>query len=76
MDYKAKAEEIVKKIKSDKNIKANFEKDPVKTIEGLIGVDLPDDTINKVIDRVKAKLTADTVSEVAGKISSLFGKKE
>lgn len=76
MDYKAKAEEIVKKIKSDKNIKANFEKDPVKTIEGLIGVDLPDDTINKVIDLVKAKLTADTVSEVAGKISSLFGKKE
>ncbi len=75
MDYKAKAEEIVKKIKSDKNIKANFEKEPVKTIEGILGVDLPDDAINKVVDLVKAKLTADTVSEVAGKLGGLFGKK-
>ena len=76
MDFKAKTEEIVKKIKSDKNIKADFEKNPVKTIEGILGVDLPDDAINKVVDLVKAKLTADTVSEVAGKLGSLFGKKD
>ncbi len=75
MDIKAKAEEIVAKIKSDKDIKAKFEKDPVKTVEGIIGVDLPDDIINKVIDLVKAKLTADTVSGVASKLGGLFGKK-
>ncbi len=76
MDYKAKAEEIVKKIKSDKNIKQDFEKNPVKVIEDVLGVDLPDDAINKVIELVKAKLTADTVTEVAGKLSGLFGKKD
>ncbi|MBQ6265844.1 MAG: hypothetical protein IJK60_10395 [Clostridia bacterium] len=76
MDYKAKAEEIVKKIKSDKNIKADFENNPVKVIESFLGVDLPDDAVNKVIDLIKAKLTADTVKDVAGKLSSILGKKD
>lgn len=75
MDIKAKAEEIVKKIKTDKNIKAKFEKDPVKTVEDIIGIDLPDDVINKIVGTVKAKLTADTVSGLASKVSGLFGKK-
>lgn len=76
MDIKEKAEEIVKKIKTDKNLKAKFEKEPVKTIEGLLGVDLPDEIIEKVIATVKTKLTADTVSDVASKIGGLFGKKD
>lgn len=75
MDIKDKVEEIVAKIKSDKDLKAKFEKDPVKAIEGIIGIDLPDEAINKVIDAVKAKLTADTISDVASKLGGLFGKK-
>lgn len=75
MDIKEKAEDIIKKIKTDKNLKAKFEKDPVKTIESLIGIDLPDDIVKKIVDTVKTKLTADTVSDVAGKLGSLFGKK-
>lgn len=75
MDIKEKVEEIVAKIKSDKDLKAKFEKDPVKAIEGIIGIDLPDEAINKVIDAVKAKLTADTISDVASKLGGLFGKK-
>lgn len=75
MDIKEKAEEIIEKIKSDKNIKEKFEKDPVKAVEGILGIDLPDEIINKVIETVKAKLTADTVSDVASKIGGLLGKK-
>ncbi len=75
MDIKAKAEEIVKKIKSDKNIKAKFEKEPVKTVEEILGVDLPDEIIEKVINLVKTKLTAETVSDAAAKLGGLFGKK-
>lgn len=40
MDIKAKIEEIVEKIKNDKQIMAKFEKDPAAVIEELIGVDL------------------------------------
>lgn len=74
-DIKEKAEEIVSKIKNDKNIKAKFEKDPVKTIEGILGVDLPDEIIMKVVDTVKAKLTGDAACEIASKFGELFGKK-
>ena len=75
MDIKAKAEEIISKIKSDGNIKDNFEKDPVKTVEGILGVDLPDDIINNIVEAVKAKLSADSIGGIASKIGGLFGKK-
>ena len=33
MDIKAKIEEIVEKVKNDKNIAEKFKKDPIKTVE-------------------------------------------
>lgn len=72
MDIKAKLEEIVDKIKNDKQILAKFEKNPVAVVEELIGVDLPDDQINDLVDAVKAKLTVDKIGGVLG---GLFGKK-
>ena len=74
MDIKAKAEEIVAKIKADKNLAAKFKANPIETIEGLIGVDLPDDMTEKVVDLVKTKLTADQLGDIAGKLGGLFGK--
>ena len=59
---KKKIEEVVEKIKNDKNFAAKFQKDPVKALEGVLGVDLPDDQINAVISGVKAKINLDTVS--------------
>ena len=45
MDIKAKIEQIVEKVKNDKTLMARFQKEPVKVVEELIGVDLPDDQI-------------------------------
>ena len=45
MDIKAKIEEIVNKAKNDKDFMAKLQKDPIKTVEDLLGVDLPDDLI-------------------------------
>lgn len=59
MDIKAKIEEIVKKITSDKTLFGEFKSNPVKVIEGLIGVDLPDDKIKSIVDGVKAKINLD-----------------
>ncbi|MBE6704311.1 MAG: hypothetical protein E7583_03530 [Ruminococcaceae bacterium] len=75
MDIKAKIEEIVEKVKGDKDIQENFKKDPIKTIEGIAGVDLPDDQIEKVIDAVKAKISLDDIGEKLGGLGKLFGKK-
>ena len=46
MDIKAKIDEIVKKVKSDDAFAEKFKKDPVKAVEGVLGVDLPDEQIN------------------------------
>ena len=72
MDIKEKINEVVEKVTSDKNLKAKFEKEPVKVIEELLGVDLPDEMVEKVIDGVKAKITLDSVSDIAGKLKDLF----
>ena len=75
MDIKEKIEELVKKLTADKNLLEKFEKNPVKVVEDLIGVDLPDDVINKIIDGVKAKISLDKVGDALNMIGGLFGKK-
>ncbi len=72
MDIKEKIEEVVKRIMAEPDIKEQFEKEPVKVIEKMIGMDLPDDVVEKIIDGVKAKLTIDTLSDVADKFKKLF----
>lgn len=72
MDIKEKIEELVEKIKNDDDLLKNFKEEPVKNIEKLIGIDLPDDQIEKLIDGIKAKLTFDNVTDLLG---GLFGKK-
>lgn len=71
MDIKEKIDQLVEKIKADKNIAAKFQKDPVGTVEGIIGVDLPNDQLEKLVDGIKAKLSVD---KLAGAIGGLFGK--
>ena len=73
MDIKAKVDEIVAKIKGDEELQKKFASDPVNAIEGLIGVDLPDDQVNAVIEGVKAKLAGGALGGIAGKLGGLFG---
>ncbi|HOD92279.1 MAG TPA: hypothetical protein PLT91_00610 [Clostridia bacterium] len=72
MDIKKKIDEIVKKIKSDDEFAKKFTKDPVKAVESVLGIDLPDDQINKLIDGVKAKLKLDKADGLLGNIKKLF----
>ena len=67
---KEKVDKIVKTIQSDPKILANFQKNPIKVVESLIGVDLPDDQISSIVDGVKAKIkignVADTLKGILG----------
>lgn len=78
MDIKAKIEELVEKVKNDKDFAAKFKADPIKAVEGVLGVDLPDDKIKDIIDGVKAKVDLDNLGDklggLADKIGGLFGK--
>ena len=72
MDIKAKIEELADKIKNDKDLQAQFKKDPVAAVEKLLGIDLPNDQIEKIVDGIKAKISVDSIT---GAIGGLFGKK-
>ena len=66
----------VAKVQAEPDLMDKFQKQPVQTVEGIIGVDLPDDIINGVVDGVKAKLGVDSVSGIIDKIGGLFGGKK
>ncbi len=72
MDIKEKITEtvnnVVAKLKGDENLLKSFKEEPVKTLEKLIGKDLPDEQIEKVVDLVKAKLASDKIADKADDI--------
>ena len=75
MDIKEKIEAVVKKLMADKNLMEKFQKNPAKVIEELLGVDLPNDLVNNIIEGVKAKISLEKVGDALGALSGLFGKK-
>ena len=72
MDIKAKIQELVEKIKDDPAMLAQFKTEPVKVVEKLLGMDLPDDVVNKIVEGVKAKITLDRAGDVLGSLKKLF----
>ena len=72
MDIKEQIESIVEKLQKDKALQAQFKKDPVKAVEKLLGVDLPDDMVEKVVAGGKAKLALDDVSGIGGNLKKFL----
>ena len=80
MDIKKKVEELVKKLLSNEKLMASFKKDPISTIEKLIGVELPNDQIEAIAKGIQAKLGLeklgiDDIGDVLNLAGKLFGKK-
>lgn len=75
LDIKEKIENIVEKIQKNPALLKKFNTDPVKVVEELVGIDLPDELIEKVVDGVKAKITLDKVGGALDALGGLFGKK-
>ena len=71
-EIKEMIENVVERVKKEDDLKELFEKEPVKAIETVLGVDLPDEIVEKVIDAVKAKISIDKLSSVAGMFKKLF----
>lgn len=72
MDIKAKAAELVEKIQKDPALLKQFRENPVKVVETVLGMDLPDDQIKQLAELIKAKIDLDKVGSLLG---GLFGKK-
>ena len=74
MDIQKMIALVVKGLTENEELLKAFNKNPAKTLEKILGIDLPDDQVNAVVAGVKAKLGLDDVLEMAGKLKGLFGK--
>lgn len=72
MNPKKMIENLLEEIQKDGKLGEQFEKDPVKVIENVIGKDLPDDVVEKIIDGVKAKISMEKVGDVAKALKKFF----
>ncbi len=72
MDIKEKINEAVEAITKDASLREQFQKEPVKAVEKVLGVDLPDDVVEKIVAGVKGKISMDKVSGIADSIKKLF----
>ena len=74
MDIQKMISEAVKLLTENEDLLKAFNKNPAKTLESVLGVNLPDDQVNALVAGVKAKLGLDDVMEMAGKLKGMFGK--
>ena len=74
-DVKELVEKAVDTIKGDENLLESFKADPIKVVEKILNIDLPDEILEKIVEAVKTKINIDDAKEVIGKLSGLFGKK-
>lgn len=72
IDVKAKVDEIVKKLQADPALLKRFQDDPVKALEAMTGIDLPDEKLQPVIAGIKAKLAAADLGDALGGLKKLF----
>lgn len=72
MDIKKMITDAVDKIKNDQDLAKKFQDDPISTVEGLLGVDVPNDQVEKIVEGIQAKLNLD---KLGGALGGLFGKK-
>ena len=71
-EIKTLIKKLADKVQSDDEIKELFKKDPIKAVEKILGVDLPDDVVKKIIDGVKASITIEDAKDLLGSLKKLF----
>jgi len=74
MDIKAELEKLVQSIVSDPAKIESFKKDPVSAVKKILGDTAASDLVEQAVAAVKAKLAADDVSGIVGKLGGLFQK--
>ena len=74
MDIKKIAEELIEKIQKNPKLLAEFKDEPIKVIEELTGLDLPNDQLEKLAQLIKAKIDMDKVGDLLGGLGGLFRK--
>ncbi|MBR2044672.1 MAG: hypothetical protein IJ958_00880 [Agathobacter sp.] len=65
---------LMDEIQKDGKLGTQFEKEPVKVIENIIGKDLPDDVVEKIINGVKAKVGMEKIGDALDMLDGALDK--
>jgi len=72
MDIKEKINDIAETIKKDPKLLKQFKDQPVKVVEKLLGIDLPDDKLQPIVTGIQAKLGDIDLGDMLGGLKKLF----
>lgn len=74
MNLKNVVKNLIEEIKKDGKLGEQFEKDPVKVVESVVGKDLPDDVVEKVVAAVKANINMDKATDAVDMLDDALDK--
>ena len=66
MNMNEMVQQLITKVQKDPKLLDQLIAHPTKTIEQLIGVDLPDEQVDEVIKKVLANVSTDKIGDVLG----------
>ena len=66
--------DLVAKIQNNPQLLTRFRSEPVKVVEELVGIDLPDAEIEKLAQLIKAKIDLDKAGDMLKGLGGLFKK--
>ncbi len=75
MDLQKVIKQVLDALSNNDALVKEFLADPAKVLESKLGIDLPNEQINAVVEGVKAKLNLDNAASVLNAVQGLFGKK-
>jgi hypothetical protein len=65
MNVQEQITKVTESLSKDKDLLAQFQKDPAAALKKITGLDLPKDAVDQVVEAVKTKLTADKLKNTA-----------
>ena len=74
MDIQKIIADIVEKLQADPDLLKNFVSDPAKLLKDTLGIDIPAEQIEAVINGVKEKIDLPDAGGLLNKLKGLFGK--
>ena len=75
MDLQKVIKQVLDALNNNDALVKEFLADPAKVLESKLGIDLPNEQVNAVVEGVKAKLNLDNAASVLNAVHGLFGKK-
>lgn len=71
-DLKGKVDEACKKLQNDPALLKKFQSEPIKAVEKLFDIDLPDEQLKPLIGAIQAKLAASDLGDKLKDLKKLF----